>query len=39
MKTKLKETYLTPEVEVLLIKSEGIICSSGENRDPWEEDD
>ena len=39
MKAKLKETYLSPEVEVLLIKGEGIICSSGENRDPWDTDD
>ena len=31
MKEQKKEPYVAPEVEVLEVKSEGIICASGED--------
>jgi hypothetical protein len=34
METKHKELYETPETEVLELKSEGVICTSGDVIDP-----
>lgn len=31
-----KETYISPECELYEVKSEGIVCASGEDRAPWE---
>lgn len=31
-----KQNYCPPQVALIEVKYEGIICSSGEGRDPWE---
>ena len=37
METPCRIEYEPPVVEVVEMESEGIICVSGEDRDPWEE--
>lgn len=32
-----KMNYAPPSLEVLEVKFEGVVCASGEDRDPWEE--
>ena len=42
MKEKKKDLYEAPVIQVLELKQEGVICASpstGETRDPWDNDD
>ena len=34
-----KEPYEAPAIIIVEVKSEGVICTSGEGRGIWEEDD
>jgi hypothetical protein len=34
-----KELYYSPTTQIVEVKTESIICGSGEGRNPWEEDD
>ncbi len=33
-----KRAYEAPTINVVEMKTEGIVCASGEGRDPWDED-
>lgn len=34
-----KEQYIAPTMLVVAVKVKGVVCTSGEYRSPWEEDD
>ena len=37
MQEEMKELYVAPDIRVLEMSQEGVICATVEQRDPWEE--